>query len=181
MIQYLNKITFIQHHEIKGTSASRMSGVDRATGKYITFLDDDDQWSPEKIEKQLEVAESSGSNCAVVTCGAIIYSGNKKTFTYPTLEGPIRDRLFDSGFKTIPSNHFFNRRIFNLIGGYDSEFKSHEEHDIWMKLARGNYETYYIREPLVIIEENSRESKMSNTVIRIKSFEMFYRKMEKLC
>lgn len=173
---YFDRVTFIQHDRRLGTAAARMSGARRAKGNYIAFLDDDDMWRSNKIEKQLRIAETSGNNCAVVTCGAIIYNDNKEIYSYPTLEGLIREGIFKSGFKTIPSNHFFNKKIFDRIGGYDSSLLAHEEHDIWMKLAKANYETRVVKEPLVIIHEYDRVRKMTDVSIRISAFEMFYNK-----
>lgn len=48
-----SNITYIQNENNLGGALSRNVGIEKAKGNYITFLDDDDEYLPEKIEKQL--------------------------------------------------------------------------------------------------------------------------------
>lgn len=50
---YLGKITYYYIRN-SGPSAARNAGINRSTGDWIAFLDSDDIWIPEKIEKQLD-------------------------------------------------------------------------------------------------------------------------------
>jgi glycosyltransferase involved in cell wall biosynthesis len=47
------QIVYIKNNVNKGSAESRNIGIRRASGKYITFLDDDDIYLPEKVEKQV--------------------------------------------------------------------------------------------------------------------------------
>lgn len=51
------RIRYIRHDTNRGGSAARNTGIRAATGKFIAFLDDDDEWEPEKTEEQLEVLQ----------------------------------------------------------------------------------------------------------------------------
>lgn len=51
------RIRYIQHGTNRGGSAARNTGIRLATGDYIAFLDDDDEWAPEKTERQLIILE----------------------------------------------------------------------------------------------------------------------------
>jgi glycosyltransferase involved in cell wall biosynthesis len=53
-------IRYLEHvdHANRGTSASRNLGIRKATGEYIAFLDADDVWLPQKLERQVAVLES---------------------------------------------------------------------------------------------------------------------------
>jgi glycosyltransferase involved in cell wall biosynthesis len=57
---------FVNPHPLTA-AAARNAGADRATGEWIAFLDDDDEWLPNKLESQLAFAPSTGelsqSNC----------------------------------------------------------------------------------------------------------------------
>ena len=173
---FSNQIIYLRHKESKGGAAARMTGAKQAKGIYIAFLDDDDEWYPTKIEKQYSIAERATSKCAVVTCGATVTKNGSTFNSYPVLDGEIRPKIFSSGFITIPSNHFFNKDLFDRIGGYDLDLPAHNEHDIWMKLAEANYETKLIREPLVIIREDGRKRMMTDVNIRMEAFRIFHDK-----
>ncbi|MBW4513350.1 MAG: glycosyltransferase family 2 protein [Scytonematopsis contorta HA4267-MV1] len=58
--KYFDKIHYLEHdkHSNHGMSASRNLGISRALGDYITLLDADDIWLPQKLEKQVEILQS---------------------------------------------------------------------------------------------------------------------------
>ncbi len=60
-------IRYIAHSKNKGACVARNTGLEAATGEYIAYLDDDDEWLPEKIEKQMQVMQKS--NAGLVYCG----------------------------------------------------------------------------------------------------------------
>lgn len=58
----------------KGAGSSRNELIKRASGNFIAFLDADDFWYKEKLEKQ--VKEISNNGCDIVTCGYDIFDEN---------------------------------------------------------------------------------------------------------
>lgn len=58
------RIRYVRHETNKGGAAARNTGIRAAQGEYIAFLDDDDEWMPEKTEEQLKVLR----HYAAVTC-----------------------------------------------------------------------------------------------------------------
>ena len=59
------KIELIVNKENMGSARTRNVGVRAATGEYITFLDDDDLYLPEKIQKQLSFMEAGGYDFSI--------------------------------------------------------------------------------------------------------------------
>lgn len=63
------RIKYIKNKENLGGALSRNEGIDASTGKYIAFLDDDDEYLPQKIEKQYKCFKNSAEeNLALVYC-----------------------------------------------------------------------------------------------------------------
>ena len=58
--QYPDKVRYLEHqgHENRGMSASRNLGVRSARGRYISYLDGDDVWLPNKLAEQVAIMES---------------------------------------------------------------------------------------------------------------------------
>lgn len=52
------RLTYLQNDENKGGAGSRNVGINVAKGEYVTFLDDDDEYLPQKISEQLEFMKS---------------------------------------------------------------------------------------------------------------------------
>ena len=62
------RLRVIELTESVGGSEARNTGVREAAGAWIAFLDDDDEWLPEKIEKQTEAAVASQNRDLIVSC-----------------------------------------------------------------------------------------------------------------
>lgn len=58
---YPEKI-FLYHKENEGVSSARNLGIKKAKGKYISFIDSDDEWLPDKIEHQIKILEEKKLN-----------------------------------------------------------------------------------------------------------------------
>ena len=53
------RIRYIRHETNKGHAAARNTGLQNAVGEYIGFLDDDDAWLPEKLQRQVALLDGS--------------------------------------------------------------------------------------------------------------------------
>src|SRR5678815_5471292 len=63
------RMTYVRHDTNKGQGVTRNDGISRASGEFIALLDDDDEWLPGKLEKQIRVLDSSRSDVGLVYTG----------------------------------------------------------------------------------------------------------------
>lgn len=67
-----DRLKWIRHETNKGAAAARNSGIQNALGKYVAFLDSDDEWFPRKLEEQVSLMESSSPGVAASFTGFML-------------------------------------------------------------------------------------------------------------
>ncbi len=97
-----SRLRVIQHTKSKGAAAARNSGVLAATADWIAFLDDDDEWLPQKLELQLEIAEQSTYPFPIISC-YLIARTPKGDFVWPRRLPQLNER---------PGEYLFLRKSF---------------------------------------------------------------------
>lgn len=76
------RLTVIELPNNLGGCGSRNAGVTEAKGEWIAFLDDDDEWLPQKLERQIEIAIRSNYAFPIVSCYFIARTP-KRDFIWP--------------------------------------------------------------------------------------------------
>jgi glycosyltransferase involved in cell wall biosynthesis len=147
----LQNLTYLRHDTNLGLAAARNTGLRHARGKYIAYLDDDDEWIDEKIAQQVALVQECDDTVQVVYCGALIVSPDGKVMgkNKPRLRGNIRDYIAEKGLYTIPSSCLFLRTALEQLGGHDQELTSHIDHDLWLSMAKANFRADYVDRFLV--------------------------------
>lgn len=178
------RATYIRHDENRGLAAARNTGLDHAKGDYVAYLDDDDEWKPERLERQIEVLERLTSvertNLGVVYCGVERRSPDGETLSIvlPENEGNLAASIQDVGASTYPSTFLFRSEALEAVGGFDESLASSIDHDIWMQLAVAGYEVRRVLEALVITYVYTRTQMTTNTTRRIKGVRQYVEKWE---
>lgn len=131
----------------RGPAAARNLGVQTAKGKWIAFLDADDIWEPEKIQRQLaHCGKFSWSYTDSVFMGGVNDGRRDSEFT-PKFQGRVLDKLICSNFVST-STVMVLRQAFLEAGGFDESLRSIQDWELWVRLA-GRYEVGYLDEPMM--------------------------------
>ncbi len=162
------RIKYIRNKENKGVAASRNIGLKFSKGKYITFLDSDDEFLPEKIEKQVEFLKQREELDFVVCEGCRKNENNEiklRRKTYSLLQVLIKKDAFEK------------------IGNFDENFYFADDTDI---LIRMMYFLKYdkINEILVIIHNTpgslSSKEDFSSLIKKINDKKLIVKKYKNL-
>lgn len=133
-----NRIKYIRHDRNRRLSAARNTGIRCAQGKYVAFLDDDDEWLPEKLQKELEVFRNSDPEVGLVyTTKAILDEGGRVRMVRPaTRSGWVYDALLDSNFIGSPSRITVKKEILDRLAGFDETLFNLEDYDLCLRVAK---------------------------------------------
>lgn len=124
----------------KGIGGARNSGVFSAQGEFIAFLDSDDSWLPEKLEKIFKFLQAHHD--VDVACHyetEINNNGAKRLLKYGAISnGNSYEDLLFNGNRLSPSATVVRREMAQAIGGFSDEpkFNSAEDYEFWLRLAK---------------------------------------------
>ena len=125
---YDKRIKYIKHKKNKGAAATRNTGIKAARGKYIAFQDSDDEWLPEKLEKQMKVFENAPAKVGVVYTDMwrIMRNKRKYYFSSPMItpeDGIIYKQALDYKVMNIGiQTALIKREVFEKVGMFDEKF-----------------------------------------------------------
>ena len=144
------RIQLIRHPYNRGKSAARNTGVGRARGEWISFLDSDDEWEPDKLYWEHERIRSVSDSVGLLYCGKRIREDNGRLLRVrmPTKEGQVYQSLLEWDFIGSCSRVTVRREAVLGAGGYDETFANTEDWDLWLRIAK-RYEVAAVRRCLV--------------------------------
>jgi len=154
VIRSLNdpRIHYIHHEKNRGGAAARNTGIKVAQGEYIAFQDSDDEWLPEKLEKQMQVFENAPAEVGVVYTGFWRMAHGKKIYVpsakITRKEGNIHNELLRGNFVGTPTAVIKNE-CFRKAGLFDERLPRLQDWELFIRISKF-YEFKCIDEPLVI-------------------------------
>lgn len=136
-----------------GVCAARNRGVAESTGDLIAFLDADDTWEPEKLERQVELF-AADDGLGLVHCGMREFDSETGETLGVKLDGGSADvwqalLLWEGASIIGPGGTIMvSRAAFEAVRGFDERLKVGEDWDFCYRVAR-KYRVGFVREPLV--------------------------------
>jgi len=149
------RIKYVKFSNNGVIAASRNHGVGLSRGEYVAFVDSDDLWLPEKLEKQMEAFLSPGSP-------VMVYSRYKLITGDAVSEKVLPEAGKCAGgdiFKALYLGHFIacsgvmvKKKVLDEAGGFDETpaFLAVEDMDLWLRLALAGPAACACAEPLFL-------------------------------
>lgn len=145
------RINYLQNTGKNGPSIARNFGMKNATGKYIAFLDDDDEWFPDKLEKQIKILDLAKPDvCGIYSRPLIIERKTGNVILNETKVKKLRGSLLSQLMIKNPiqtSTLIIRKVCIDKIGMFDENMRYMEDRDLFIRLAM-NWDFEYIDEPL---------------------------------
>lgn len=174
-----SRLLYIRHDKNSGGASARNTGIRAATGEFIAFLDSDDQWRPEKLEKQLQVL-SGDSGIGAVYTGFNAMNGDLLLWkSVPIHRGELIDRLMAYNCIDTTSSIVVRKELLCEIEGFDESLPSCQDWDLYIRLA-GRTRIDFVKEPLVLFQQHPGERITTNNSAVIKGHMLMYGKHKQL-
>ena len=164
---------YIPKEESKGGNHARNKGLELAKGEIIAFLDDDDEWLPSKIEKQVRcLSESIG----FVYCGRVFeYDGDRNNLSYEAI-GDVKYKEGDLSKEVlvhvvcVTSTMLVLHQLIDDVGCFDEQLKAWQEYDLSIRLLQIT-KAAVVRENLIIyrVQKSDKNRNTNNIQKWIKS------------
>ena len=143
-----SRIRYI-YQDNQGLSAARNTGIRAAQGRYLAFLDSDDEWEPDFLEKCVQALESNPSLAGVYTRNIFIDQDGQ---VLPHIGGEMvapaafRNRTLEGGYFP-PNSVLVATAVVRELGLFDITLTSEEDWDLWLRISE-RYTMQAIAQPL---------------------------------
>ena len=147
------RLVVVRNDRTPGLAGARNAGAAHATGELLAFCDDDDEWLPTKLERQVE-ALTRRPDAAVATTGIVVRYGDRSvTRLAPTPEITHRQLLRSRLTELHPSTILVRRaELLDGIGPVDERIPgSYAEDYEWLLRAAKRAPVLALQEPLVVV------------------------------
>jgi len=176
--KYGSKVKYI-YQENSGRSSARNTGIQAAKGKWVAFLDADDQWLPDKLKIQMELLDR---NSELMWCAGnfIQTDGSRSTprINPTVINNALTGRdYFLNYFEEAAKGLCFiatptvivKKSIFEKIGLFDISLLFGEDMDTWWRIAHKHPQVGYIAEPIARVYLNIQDQALQKQRLARKS------------
>lgn len=144
-----SRVCFISLPLAHGANAARNVGIQYAHGEWIAFLDDDDEWLPEKIEKQVAIIEANSAVGLCYTGVRCIYEDYGIDYlSIPSYQGELKKAILLGNCIGTTSTVMVKKDLFKECGLFDETLCALQDYDLWIRICQIT-EIGVVTEPLL--------------------------------
>ncbi|WP_394200791.1 glycosyltransferase [Shewanella waksmanii] len=163
---------YLRNDVVRGACFSRNRAIQKATGYFITGLDDDDYFLPERVRQLVDAYEEQYAFvCSNVK--ELMKNGTMipRSYGFQSGEFGLNEMLHHN----LAGNQVFTtKKKFEQIGGFDVEMPAFQDYDTWVRLLKNNPKALKIAATNYILETEHGGVRISSSVNRkFQGFEKF--------
>lgn len=152
-------LRYIRNEQNRGAQYSRNRGIQAAKGDLFAFVDDDDEWLPDKLKCQVDLFDSSSDELGLVYSWAdgVEDDGTLRVKYRSSFQGDDLKALLENCF--IPSPTVMVRRcVFSNLVAFDETLPSCQDWDMWTRIISAGYQYGVVTKVLALHHAHNRAS-----------------------
>lgn len=160
-------IVYIKHDENLNGAVARNTGIKAMNGEFVAFLDDDDYYEKDKLEKCVNALLNNNEYHGVYTSVAFDVNGKISRYQMATEKGNLsKNLLLNENLLGTGSNIFLSAEVFQKLHGFNEKYQRNQDVEFMLRFFR-YYKIINIEDVLVV--------KSTNGINNIPPFEKLYR------
>jgi glycosyltransferase involved in cell wall biosynthesis len=132
------RVRYVRQDGSAGVGAARNRGVEATDGEFVAFVDSDDRWYPDKLDRQLAALrdgdEEGDGSAAVAYCG--MEKSHGQPLTRDGTSGDVHGAVRRMDVPTYTSTLLVRRDAFEACGGFDERLPCFEDWELCLRLSR---------------------------------------------
>lgn len=177
----LERVRVIRHERNRGANVARKTGIEAASGDYLAFLDSDDEWLPEKIERQVERLEASDRFEASYTgVKQVDARGRLNAVNRPGRAGDLLDDLLRGDVIGSYSLVVVSRSALGVAGPPDPEMPCWQDWEWYLRLAAAGVAFDAVEEPLAVKHHEGEQLGRDYELRRDRGYPIMRRRIREL-
>lgn len=130
------RIQYIHYSPAKGGNYARNKGVKNSCGEFIAFLDDDDEWLPEKLELQVAKIREDPECVLVYTGVRVVYVDECIEYSsIPKVNGDLSKVLLFNNIIGSTSTPLIKKSVLDDSGLFDEQLDALQDYDLWLRIS----------------------------------------------
>lgn len=169
--KYKDKVRFVFYEKNMGANFARNTGIKEAKGDMIAFLDADDAWNNDYLERNAELVNHKGAKFISNSYYIVTQSGKYVFDRSNFKDGDVSKAILKRDMGGPTSSIVVERETLIKAGLFDEALPARQDYDMWIRCAQ-LVPFYYINEPLMSIFRDGHASISSSYVRNVKGTQM---------
>lgn len=132
-----NRVRFEHYHPGRGGNYARNEGIRLSKGEFVAFLDDDDEWLPSKLDRQLSLMEQNPKMVLCYTGVHVVYVNENIEYSFlPKNEGDLSRMILLDNCIGSTSTPMVRKSVFEKSGFFDNDLSALQDYDLWIRITQ---------------------------------------------
>lgn len=156
IIDEFQNVELVEHEENRGAAAARNSGISHSEGEYIAFLDVDDVWTKNKIERQISTFQNTTIDVGLVYSGfRQVLAGGTELEHLPKHRGDIYKKELEKDRVHPTSTVMVKSEALKKVGGFNESLPARQDYELWIRITE-KYPVNFVNDILVVKRESAQ-------------------------